>query len=106
VGELLAQADLAASSGDFALARAQIERGLKLAPDDPLLWHQLARVNFAAGDLEQARSMAERSTALAPRQPALVAQNWALIGDIETRLGNAGAAASAFARARAGGYGQ
>ncbi len=106
VGQLIAEADAAASAGDYSLARAQIERGLKLSPDDPLLWHQLARVNFAAGDMAQARSMAERSTSLAARQPALAAQNWALIGDIETRLGNTAAANDAFARARAGGYGQ
>lgn len=99
VSELIAKAEVSLDTRDLALARATLERGLKIAPDDPLIWHKLANVRFAEGEFAQARAMAERSIALAARDPSLRARNWRLIGAAESRLGNPEAAARAFEEA-------
>lgn len=101
VTELVARADEASAAGRHDAARASLERALKISPRDAALWHRLATVSYAQEDWAQAKSLAERSNSFAAAGSALLARNWMLIGNAETRLGNQSAAAEAFARAGA-----
>jgi hypothetical protein len=72
---LLAQADKQAAGGDYALAAAQIERALRIRPQDPLLWQKLAWLRLQNGDFDQAAALAARSDSLAGNNSAVRAQN-------------------------------
>lgn len=61
---LLAAATRAGAAGDFERAIAALERGVRLAPRDHLMWQQLAMMHFRAGDADQALAFAERARAL------------------------------------------
>lgn len=102
VGELLGKAKSLEQKRDFTGAIAILERGVQIAPNDPMLWHQLARMRFANGELAQAQRLAERSNSLARAYPTITAGNWMLIGQVEKLAGHADAAARAFSNARSG----
>lgn len=99
VQSLLDAATAAAERGEWDRAQATLERALKLAPNDPSVWTQLAYTHFRQGQFEQAHELAERglavSTAGGPEQAAL----WQLIADVEMARGNVDAAQAARARA-------
>lgn len=57
---LLAQADAARSSGDYAASLAHLERAQRIDPDDAEIYLGLAQTHAAAGNPEQARATAER----------------------------------------------
>lgn len=72
---LLALADRQAAAGDVAQAAAQIERALRIRPQDPLLWQKLAWLRLKNGEFEQAAALAARSDALAGGNAAVREQN-------------------------------
>ncbi|MBI4695410.1 MAG: hypothetical protein HY749_15445 [Gammaproteobacteria bacterium] len=102
VGELLSKAKGFEQKRDFPGAITILERGVQVAPNDPMLWHQLARMRFANGELAQAKRLAERSNSLARSFPAITTGNWMLIGQVEKLAGNAEAAQRAFSNAQPG----
>jgi Flp pilus assembly protein TadD len=57
---LLAQARTARDGGEYASARALLERALRMDPTDGALYLELARTLLQSGDVERARAMAER----------------------------------------------
>lgn len=78
-GSLVALADRQAAAGDYAAAAAQLERALRIRPQDPLLWQKLAWLRLQNGDFEQAATLAARSDALAGNNAELRAQNRRII---------------------------
>ena len=102
MGELLTKAKGFEQKRDFPGALAILERGVQIAPNDPMLWHQLARMRFANGELPQAKRLAERANSLARSYPAITAGNWMLIGQVEKLAGHAEAAQRAFSNAQPG----
>lgn len=102
ITELLAKADRSTAQGQHDVARANLERAVKIAPRDAELWQRLAMLSYAQGDWAQAKSLAERSNSFAVPGSALASRNWTLIGNAELKLGNQSAAASAFARSGSG----
>lgn len=72
---LLALADRQAAAGDVAQAAAQLERALRIRPQDPLLWHKLAWLRLKNGEFEQAAALAARSDSLAGNNATLRAEN-------------------------------
>jgi Flp pilus assembly protein TadD len=78
-GSLVALADRQAAAGDYAAAAAQLERALRIRPQDPLLWQKLAWLRLRNGDFEQAATLAARSDALAGNNAELRAQNRRII---------------------------
>lgn len=72
---LVALADRQAAAGDVAQAAAQLERALRIRPQDPVLWQKLAWLRLKNGDFEQAAALAARSDSLAGNNAALRAEN-------------------------------
>jgi len=96
---LVAQAHKAASSGDFGLAAATVERAMRIDPDNPLLWIELGRVRLSAGDFGQADSMGRKALSLATGDPRAQSSAWHLIADALRALGRNQEAAEADQRA-------
>lgn len=61
------------------LAAATLERGLRAAPKDPMLWSQLAEVQLQQKNYLQARSLAAKSNSLAGTNRAIVEKNHKII---------------------------
>lgn len=74
-GSLVALADRQAAAGDYASAAAQLERALRIRPQDPLLWQKLAWLRLQNGDFDQAATLASRSDSLAGNNAAVREQN-------------------------------
>jgi tetratricopeptide (TPR) repeat protein len=62
---LVERSRAAREAGSYDVAAASIERALRISPDDPSLWLELAEVKLEAGDRQQASVMARKAVALA-----------------------------------------
>lgn len=98
--QLLAVADADLEAGRYGSAAAGLDRAMRLAPSDPQVWHDLARLRFAQGDYAQAKASAQRSIALPGAPSRLLAANWFLIAEIERIKGNQAASDAASGKAR------
>lgn len=74
-GSLIALADRQAATGDYASAAAQLERALRIRPQDPVLWQKLAWLRLQNGEFDQAATLAARSDSLAGNNAAVREQN-------------------------------
>jgi Flp pilus assembly protein TadD len=52
-------------AGSYAAAAASLERALRIDPNNPVLWIELAEVKLAEGDADQAQMMARKALTLA-----------------------------------------
>lgn len=82
---LLAMADRQIAAGEYAAAAAQLERALRIRPQDPLLWQRLAWLRLKNGEFEQAASLAARSSSLAGSDAALRRENQRIIDLAQAR---------------------
>jgi hypothetical protein len=98
---LLDTADKRASAGNLDSAAAVLERALRLEPQNPLLWHRLAKLRLQQGQFAQAVNLAAKSNALAGNNRQLQAGNWTTIAEAKERLGDANAARAAREKAQA-----
>jgi Tfp pilus assembly protein PilF len=96
VAGLMENARGAEASGDLAAAAASLERGLRIEPRNPRLWHQLARVRLKQGQFAQAESVAARSNSWAGDDKGLRAENWRLIAQAREARGDAEGARAAM----------
>jgi tetratricopeptide (TPR) repeat protein len=62
---LLEQSRDARAAGSYAEAAASIERALRIDPNNPALWMELAEIKGAEGDFDQAEMMARKALTLA-----------------------------------------
>jgi len=97
---------VAQARGDFDAARypsasAQLERALRIEPNNPWLWHELAQVRLRQGDYAQTEGFAARSNGYARGDRRLQQANWRLIAEARTRAGDSTGAAAARAKADA-----
>jgi len=99
VGNLLSQATQQARGGELDQASASLERALRIEPNNPWIWHQLAVVRLLQHQDEQATQMAARSNALTGDR-ALQARNWRVVAQARERLGDTAGASAAATRAR------
>ena len=83
---LLASARKQLASGDTSRAAATLERALRMAPNDPYLWHELAQVRLAAGQWQQAIELANKSRLLAAGNQPLRNKNSELIATASAQL--------------------
>lgn len=97
--ELVSAAERDSSAGRHDRAAAQLERALRVAPRNPVLWQNLAVVRYRQDQLEEAIAMAERSNDLAGPDARLRRDNWRLIGVARELLGDTEGAARARERA-------
>lgn len=65
IQELVASSRTSASSGDYALALADIERAIRIEPRNPYLWLELGEIHLARGDARQANAMARKAMSIA-----------------------------------------
>jgi tetratricopeptide (TPR) repeat protein len=98
---LVEEAERLAAGGDDLRAIASLERALQIEPENPWLWHRLARVRLIQDLPDQARQLALRSNSLAAGNHPLQADNWRLIAAAHRREGNVSEANAAEARAAA-----
>ncbi|MDX1519078.1 MAG: hypothetical protein R3318_03070 [Gammaproteobacteria bacterium] len=91
----LDEAETLAASGDSQRAIASLERGIRIKPKDPWLWHQLGVMKLRTGEWLDAISIAEKSNSLAGNNRQLLIGNWLVIADANESLGNPEKAKSA-----------
>lgn len=75
------------SQGRLDLASATLERGLRIAPKDAMLWSQLADVKLQQGQYGQARSLATKSNSLAGGHRDVVRKNYWIIEEARRNEG-------------------
>ena len=78
---LVSQAHQQAGGGDYSQAAATLERALRIEPDNPLLWIEIARVRLGENNPVQADAMARKALTLAAGDAAAQASAWRLIAD-------------------------
>lgn len=66
-------------SNKLAAAFTTLEQGIGIDPQDPFLWHLMARVQLLQGNLHQARDLAKKSNLLAGRYQSLQKKNFKII---------------------------
>jgi len=69
-------------------AVAALERALRLAPEDPVLWSRLAEMRLRKKDFAVAENLAAKSNALAGDQRLLRYRNWLIIAEARARRGD------------------
>ena len=95
---LLDNADAKEQAGSLDQAGAELERALRLAPRNAMLWHRLARVRLKQGQWQTAVDMAAKSNSLAVGDTGLQAWNWAVIAEAKEQQGDSKGAEAARAR--------
>jgi len=88
VKELIADADVAESAGDYGQAALLLERALRIQPRDPELLQGLAEVQLQMNDYEQALNFAVRSYDIGPRVGEICSRNWRTISVAREHLGD------------------
>ncbi|WP_084456620.1 tetratricopeptide repeat protein [Desulfogranum mediterraneum] len=71
----------------YGYAVTLLERALRSAPHDPLLWYELARAKYGARQYAQAMEFCKRALLLVDQGSALAAESRALYVQAEGRLG-------------------
>lgn len=79
---LLQQARSQLAEGEYPAAAASLERAIRIEPNNPWLYLELARVHFASGNLQQARAQARRASSLAGSDDAARRAAEQLLSDI------------------------
>jgi len=79
VNKISIQANQLIGNGNLNAAAQTLERGLRIAPKDALLWSQLATVRLKQQRYGQAKSLAAKSSSFAGNNAALVKRNRAII---------------------------
>jgi hypothetical protein len=99
---LVTQARTQSASGNHAAAVGTLERALRIEPDNPLVWIELAKVHQAEGNHARADGFARKALALATGDPSAQSAAWRVIADSLRARGRNQEAAEAERRA---GYG-
>jgi cytochrome c-type biogenesis protein CcmH/NrfG len=71
--------------GRTDLAVATLERGLRIAPKDAMLWSQLAEVKLQQKEYQQAQSFAAKSNSLAGTNSKIMQKNYWIIEESQRR---------------------
>jgi hypothetical protein len=101
VAVLMKRADSQRNSGDLDGAAVSLERAMRIAPDDAVLWHKLAGVRMVQRRHDLVVQLAAKSNALAMSGDTdLRRANWRLIADARRAMGDESGAREAERRAR------
>jgi tetratricopeptide (TPR) repeat protein len=92
-----AHADMDAGQTDNAAAK--LERALRIEPQNPMLWQDLARLRLQQGQYQQAEGLAARANGWSGDDKQLRAENWRIIGQARLKRGDYAGAQAAFDRA-------
>jgi hypothetical protein len=77
---LLEQSRDERAAGSYADAAVSIERALRIDPNNPALWIELAEVKADEGDFDQAEMMARKALTLAGSDRSIMARAERLLG--------------------------
>ncbi len=78
---LVAQAHAQVARGELPGASTTLDRALRIEPQNPLLWIELARLRLAESDARQAEACARKALALAAGDPNARAQAGRVLAD-------------------------
>ena len=98
---LVTQGRSQSAGGNHAAAVATLERALRIEPNNPLVWLELATVHQAEGNHARADGLARKALALATGDPRAQAASWHVIAESLRARGRNAEAAEAEGRARA-----
>jgi Tetratricopeptide repeat len=96
---LVSQAQTQSAAGDHALAVATLERALRIEPNNPLVWIELAKVHQAEGNHSRADGLGRKALELARGDGNAQAAAWNVIADSLRARGRNEEAADAERRA-------
>lgn len=68
---LLAQGRAQRNAGELGQASMTLERAIRIDPDQPALWLELARVHLDEGNFTQAEQLARKAGSLTPADSPL-----------------------------------
>jgi len=85
---LVSRATEQAAGGEYQRAAGTLERAIRIAPDDPELWYELARIRLRQGELGEAEELAVKSRSMAADQSELQARNWRLVAVVRQQRGD------------------
>jgi cell division septation protein DedD len=88
VAMLWDQAEKARRENRTGDAIEALERALRVAPEDPVLWSRLAEMRLRQEDFAVAENLAAKSNALAGDRRLLRYRNWLLIAEARSRRGD------------------
>ena len=97
--KLLADARQSFVAGDLANAEAITNRGLRIAPQDPTLWLQLAKIRLGQKSFAESISLSERAQVLGEDNPAIQVDALQVIARAQRALGRTDLAEQAEKRA-------
>lgn len=97
----LDEAETLAARGDNSRAMASLERGIRIKPKDPWLWHQLSVLKLRSGQWLDAIAMAGKSNSLAGDNRQLLSGNWMVIAEAREARGELTEAEAARQKAEA-----
>ena len=95
---LLADAESYSNAGKQEHAAAQLERGIRIEPNNPFLWNKLAELRLQQEKWMLAVSMAQKSNTLSRGNRQLQAYNWKIIAFARQALGDKQGAQKAYAK--------
>lgn len=95
VALLWAEAESARRADRLGAAVTALERALRLAPEDPVLWSRLAELRLRQRDFAVAENLAAKSNALAGEERLLRYRNWLIIAEARRRRGDTAGAGEA-----------
>lgn len=84
----LEDANKYSTAGDSDRAIASLERGLDIEPKNPWLWNRLALERLKQGMWVKAITLAKKSNAFASGHNQLQKENWQIISEARTALGD------------------
>lgn len=85
---LLVSSENQSSLGDWDSAANSLERALRLEPRNALLWSRLAGIRYQQKDWQQAVQLAAKSNTLSGQNINLRRQNWNMMANAYTALGD------------------
>lgn len=88
VRDLWSQAEQARRAGDYDNAALTLERILRIAPDDAVIWSRLAEVRLLQGNSSQAENLAAKSNSMSLDNTLLNYRNWLIIARARKLAGN------------------
>ncbi len=100
VRTLVQEAEAASQAGRHSEAAARLERALRVAPRNAVIWQNLAVVRYRQDRCDEAINLAQRSNDLGERDRNLRATNWRLIAACREFQGDSAGAREASTRAR------
>ncbi|HFC92176.1 MAG TPA: tetratricopeptide repeat protein [Leucothrix mucor] len=93
VQTLLVRAYADAKLGRTDAAISKLERGLRIEPQNPKLWNQLAELHYKKGHYQQAITMAKKAINYSASDQEMTDKNWRLISEVAKKSGNSRAMA-------------